>query len=608
MADERLYTLVRHLRRATAPPSAAGLRDGELLERFLRERDEAAFELLLWRHGPMVLGTCRRLLRHQQDAEDAFQATFLVLLRKARSVSRGEALGAWLYRVAHRVALRARAAAQRRARRERPGFDTAAVPAPPAAAWDDLRPVLDEEVSRLPARERSAFVLCCLQGKTHAEAGRELGCPEGTVSWRLSRARERLRGRLVRRGVALSAAALAGVVSANATAAPLPAALVSTALRAALLGGGARAAAAGAMSSSAAALTEGVLQAMLLRKVKGVAAVVLALAAAGAGGTALSYRAAAGPAQAGPTARLAPRRADADAQQIEALKQENAALRAQVEQMRRQLDADRAKLKQAVDQAMAEAHRALEQENRAKRIAEFHRQALTEKAPPAKANSAQNNRQRENDQLRELAERSRVEAQAMQQEWKAKVAALEQALAKERDVAQQARAEALAMRDQLVRANKLAEDRAVRANAAEKDVRGAAARKARDEVELLQAQMDIRKAELVGAKAGLDLAQTEAARLQGLARKGTVEEAIVLKAQTEAARARAQVLVKEAELKAAEVALQQAMRRQREAEGGPGAAAAPDGREQRLKELEARLDALRREIQSLRQGAGPNKP
>ena len=200
MGDERLGTLVRHLRRAVAPGGAVGLRDGELLERFLRERDEAAFELLLWRHGPMVLGTCRRLLRHAADVDDAFQATFLVLLRKARSVTRGEALGAWLYRVAYRVALRARSVARRRAQHERPGLDAAEVPAPPAPPWDDLRPVLDEEVSRLPARERSAFVLCYLQGKTHAEAGRELGCPAGTVSWRLARARERLRRRLARRG------------------------------------------------------------------------------------------------------------------------------------------------------------------------------------------------------------------------------------------------------------------------------------------------------------------------------------------------------------------------------------------------------------------------
>src|SRR5438270_3999102 len=129
MGDERLGTLVRHLRRAVAPAEAVGLRDGQLLERFLRDRDEAAFELLLWRHGPMVLGTCRRLLRHAADVDDAFQATFLVLLRKARSLGRREALGAWLYRVAYRVALRARASAQRRAERERAGLDAAALPA-----------------------------------------------------------------------------------------------------------------------------------------------------------------------------------------------------------------------------------------------------------------------------------------------------------------------------------------------------------------------------------------------------------------------------------------------------------------------------------------------
>jgi RNA polymerase sigma factor (sigma-70 family) len=554
MADERLNTLVRHLRRAVAPPEAVGLRDGQLLERFLKDRDEAAFELLLWRHGPMVLGTCRRLLRHAADVDDAFQATFLVLLRKARTIGRREALGAWLYRVAYRVALRARAAAARRARHERPGLEAAEVPAPPAAAWDDLRPVLDEEVSRLPARERSAFVLCCLQGKTHAEAGRELGCPEGTVSWRVARARQRLRGRLARRGLALSAAALAGLVSANATAAPVPAALVSAALRAALLGGGAKAAAAGAVSAPAAALTEGVLQAMLLTKVKGVAAVVLALALVGGGG-ALTYRAAAGPAKGGPTARLAARAADADeaARKVEALTRENAELKARLRRLEAQLAEDQATLKAALAKSRAEADYRSEEAERFKKL-------LNNK--PAPMPPKKRKRVEEEEEAPGPAKR--------------KVARVEE---------EEAKAGANATKDDGGRA--------------------AAAQKAQDEVELLQAQLRIKQAELAAAKAIAEGAAAQDARAKALVARNAMSEGDYMKSRTEATAALAQVRVKEAELMAAEVSLKQAMRR---LEGGPGAAAAPGGREQRLKELDAKLDALRKEIQSLRQGAGPNKP
>jgi RNA polymerase sigma factor (sigma-70 family) len=601
MADERLGTLVRHLRRAVAPPGPVGLRDAQLLERFLRDRDEAAFELLLWRHGPMVLGTCRRLLRHAADADDAFQATFLVLLRKARSVSRGEALGAWLYRVAYRVALRARTAARRRAERERPGLDVAAVPAPPAVPWDDLRPVLDEEVSRLPARERSAFVLCYLQGKTHAEAGRELGCPAGTVSWRVARAKERLRARLARRGLALSGAALAGMVSANATAAPLPGLLVSMALRAALLGGGARAAAAGAVSAQAAALTEGVLQAMLLTKVKGVAAVVLALAVVGAGGGTLTYQAVAGPAKGGPAARLAPRAADEAARQIDALKRENAELRDQLARLQKQLEQDQVKMKRAMEKALADAERALA-DRESQRSKELHvaRELLAKKAAAVEADQAKSDRAAEKNQLRALAERYQVEAQKMQEEMRARQAAMEQALAKERDVSQQAQIEAKALRDQLMRAQKSSEAQAANARATRDGQANAMATlKARDEVELLKAQLEIRKAELDAAKAIANGAATQAKRLEALIARGAASEATILKAQTEANTALAQVRVKEAELHAAQVALQQAVRR---VEMSLAPAATPDGREKRLKELDAKLDALRKEIQALRQG------
>jgi RND family efflux transporter MFP subunit len=256
--------------RTLAGPAAAGLGDGVLLERFVADRDEAAFELLLWRHGPAVLGVCRRLLADPNDAEDAFQATFLALAKKAAGIRRGEVVGTWLYRVACRVALRARAERARRASREQGDVDGLLAPADGEPAWRELREVLDEEVERLPARHRAAFVLCCLEGLTGEEAARQLGCAPGTVSSRLTRARERLRRRLARRGV--SPAALTGVVLAPS----LPASLVAPTLRAALLFSSGKSVG-GVVSARAVAHAEGVLRAMFLSKLK-VAALLLLVA------------------------------------------------------------------------------------------------------------------------------------------------------------------------------------------------------------------------------------------------------------------------------------------------------------------------------------------
>src|SRR5436309_11522615 len=123
MAQAPLRTVLRRLRWLAGSPGVGGLTDAQLLERLVTARDEAAFEVLLWRHGPMVLGVCRQVLRHDQDAEDAFQATFVTLVRKAASIGKRDALAGWLYQVAYRTALRARAAAARRAEREQPGAD-----------------------------------------------------------------------------------------------------------------------------------------------------------------------------------------------------------------------------------------------------------------------------------------------------------------------------------------------------------------------------------------------------------------------------------------------------------------------------------------------------
>src|SRR5262245_3587170 len=188
MASGPLGGLVRHLRHAARDNDDDGVTDGQLLDQFLTRRDEAAFGRLLERHGPMVLGVCRRLLGDRHDAEDAFQATFLVLVRKATGIRRREAVGGWLHRAAVRAALEV--LNRRRRSRER---QVSPMPEPEAAAGRDdsadLIPLLDDEIDRLPDKFREAVVACDLEGKTRKEAARELGIPEGTLSGRLTAAR-----------------------------------------------------------------------------------------------------------------------------------------------------------------------------------------------------------------------------------------------------------------------------------------------------------------------------------------------------------------------------------------------------------------------------------
>jgi RND family efflux transporter MFP subunit len=276
-----LGTFLRHLRRGLEANQARGLDDAQLLERFVRDREEAAFEVLVWRHAPMVLGVCRRVLRDEQDAEDAFQATFLALVRKAGSIGRREALGSWLYKVAYRVALRSRGQVWARGQRhdvERLGAD----PGPEPGA-EELRRVLDEEVGRLPARHRAAFVLCYLEGRTQEAAARQLGCAPGTVAWRLAWARRRLRARLERRGLGPAAGALA---TAPAALAAPPAPLVETTVQVALAFAGGQ-----AMTAPAVALAEGALRVMAMNKLKLAAAVLLAASLFGAGAGLFAWQA-----------------------------------------------------------------------------------------------------------------------------------------------------------------------------------------------------------------------------------------------------------------------------------------------------------------------------
>jgi RNA polymerase sigma factor (sigma-70 family) len=177
--------------------------DTQLLERYLVEREDAAFKALMDRHGPMVLGVCSQLLENPHDAEDAFQATWLILARRADSIRHSESIGPWLHRVAVRIALRARVNACRRRTLRLPdsGPPEGRMPETP---FENDRQVLQEELERLPENYRSPLVLCYFDGKTNEEAARQLRCPVGTVKGRLWRARELLRGRLTRRGLAFS--------------------------------------------------------------------------------------------------------------------------------------------------------------------------------------------------------------------------------------------------------------------------------------------------------------------------------------------------------------------------------------------------------------------
>jgi RNA polymerase sigma factor (sigma-70 family) len=257
--------------------------DGRLLERFRQQRDETAFTALVQRHGPLVLGVCSRVLGHEQDAEDAFQATFLVLARKAGSIRKTESLGAWLYEVAYRIALKARARAARQRVRERQAADMPRAEHGREELSQELRAQLDEELHRLPERYRRLLLLCDLQGQTHQEAARRLGLPAGSLSRHLGRARALLRERLVQRGITLSAALLTGLLAEEAVA-PVSAALVAPTVRAALAFTAGRAAAR-TVPAAAAALAEGALHALFLTRLKFVLVLVLmtglALAAAG---------------------------------------------------------------------------------------------------------------------------------------------------------------------------------------------------------------------------------------------------------------------------------------------------------------------------------------
>jgi RNA polymerase sigma factor (sigma-70 family) len=277
LTTNRTFDVIQHLRAVVLSRKLDGTSDAELLAKFIRSRDAAALEALVRRHAPMVWGVCRRLLNHH-DAEDAFQATFLVLVRRSASLRSGDQVANWLHGVARQTALKARSAAARRFAREKSMVDLPEPAAAPEESWDDLRPVLDQELSRLPAKYRAVIVLCDLEGLTRKEAAKRLGCPEGTVAGRLGRARAKLAGRLARRGVVVSGGALTAVLAAKIASAGAPATLMCSTVRAATSVAAGHVASA-AVSVGAAELTQGVLNTMILSKFKVLAAVLLVLAA-----------------------------------------------------------------------------------------------------------------------------------------------------------------------------------------------------------------------------------------------------------------------------------------------------------------------------------------
>jgi RNA polymerase sigma factor (sigma-70 family) len=548
-----LSEVLRRLRSA-AVPVAGGLADAELLRRWVAGRDEAAFEVLLWRHGPMVLSLCRRWLpRH--DADDAFQAVFLALARKAGGIRGGNGVAPWLHRVAYRVCLRSRFTGRRSAL---PTEVVDARAACPSAELEDreLRAALDEEVSRLPERYREPFVLCYFAGRTNAEAARELGRPVGTILSRLATARQRLRLRLSKRGFAPSA--LAGVLAgAGAAQATVPASLASMTLKAATVfaAGGA---AVGACSGPAAALAEGVLKAMFAAKIKSAAAVVLSVALLGTGGGVFGYRAF------GP--------GDARAQEGGVAGVAQAPAKESQEDLRKQIEVLRKELASMRDQLVAQQITIKSQQDQLGRLRGGATKVIdprfgVEQPPDAKPADPASNF-----------------------DPKAKVGGKQPPFAKPAD--------------------DIGSNFDPKAKPADRvgpgkppAVKWAAGGDLRDELELLQAQVAVKKAHLEAAMLEMKYAKARLARLSRLGAAAAVDQGTLETARSAADAAESQVRIREAELKAAVLRVSQVERKlKRRPEAVKEAPADRQNArvEERLRLLEKKLSDLLKEVQSLR--------
>ncbi|OAI46643.1 hypothetical protein AYO44_11040 [Planctomycetaceae bacterium SCGC AG-212-F19] len=288
MSSSQLSKVLRRLRHIMGDEGAPDETDGQLLQRFISHHDESAFRVLLDRYGPMVMGVCRRALTDPHDADDAFQATFLVLVRKAASIQGQELVGNWLYGVAFRVARRARSTLARRGLQRAEVPDMAIPGLQSETDSQEVRLLLDEELQRLPRKYRVPMVLCYLEGQTNEATARYLRCPAGTLKTRLAKGRELLRARLERRGLALSAGALGALLAPEAVRAGVAPALADATLHAAALytaGTGA------GVSAPVASLMEGALREMFVAKLETIAGVLLLLSVIGAGAGFLTYQA-----------------------------------------------------------------------------------------------------------------------------------------------------------------------------------------------------------------------------------------------------------------------------------------------------------------------------
>jgi RNA polymerase sigma factor (sigma-70 family) len=402
--------VLQHLRKLEALAAAGTLSDGQLLQRFLADRDEAAFNALLQRHGPLVWSVCRRVLRCPHHAEDVFQATFLVLARRAASIRKHQSVASWLHGVAYRLAR------QLRAREARPPLPA---PAPAAdadpaqhAGLRELQAILDEELQRLGEAYRRPLVLCYLEGQTRDEAAGQLGWSLSTLKRRLDRGREALRARLSRRGVTLSGALLSAALAEDAGAAAPPAALLLPTTRAALLAAAGRSVTS-IVPAQVLTLTEGVLHAMFVTKLK-IAAFVTGVALTLGVGASLYGRM-------GSTAEGAQTTRPADnPAPVAATKNDDQALLKQLEKLKRELEEARLQAELARKEAA--------QERDQKELA--RQQAVQAAAAERKARA-----EAEVALQRALAEREKAEAERARADAAAAAARVE---------AERARAEALA--------------------------------------------------------------------------------------------------------------------------------------------------------------------
>jgi RNA polymerase sigma factor (sigma-70 family) len=294
MANAQLGTVIRYIRDVAVIRENRDKTDSQLLTAFIVQRDQDAFSALVKRHGPLVLSVCRRILNHAQDAEDAFQATFLVLARHAASIRKRESLASWLHGAAYRMSKSARRAAARRRNHESQAQARQTSNPVWTVAWQEVQSLVDEETQRLPPTYREAFILCCLENRCYAEVARKLGQKEVTIRSRLARARLLLQKRLTKRGVSLTAVLSVAAIASDASAAAMSAPLIRSTVKASLAYAAGKTTA-GIISSEVAALVQGITRTMFYAKVKITTALLLAVSVGTAGFGILGRQVLAGP-------------------------------------------------------------------------------------------------------------------------------------------------------------------------------------------------------------------------------------------------------------------------------------------------------------------------